>query len=139
MSATNVHPEIRAAVRTRLQALAGLPAVSWEGREYRPIKGTPFIAESMTPVSSVVRALGLGGTIAHTITANFTLHFPAGKGTANVEALAGALLEHYRPGTTLAYGTSAGMVQQAERMPLIQEPDWLTCAVIVTIVAHTSN
>lgn len=139
MSATTFHADLRAAIRSRLLTLPSVPAIAWEGRQYTPVKGTPYIAESMVPVSSVVRAVGLGGTIAHTITANFTLHFPAGKGTNDVEALAGSVMELFRPGTALVYGTSSGMVQQAERMPLTQEPDWLNCPVVITIIGHTSN
>ncbi len=139
MSATTIHSDVRAAVRQRLLTLNGLPAQAWEGRPYTPVKGTPYISESVRPISSVVRALGVGGTIAHTINAAFQLHYPPGVGTSAIDAMAGSLLQHFRPGTGLSYGTSTAVVQQAERTALQQEPDWINCTVIITLVGHTVN
>jgi hypothetical protein len=139
MSAANYHANIRSGIRQRLQTLPGLIAVAWEGRTYQPVKGTPFLTEQFRPISSAVRATGVGGTIAHTMTANFTLHYPAGKGTAEIDALAGSLLQHFRPGTSVSYNAASAVVQQAERMALITEPDWINCPVIITLIGHTSN
>ena len=91
------------------------------------------------PVSSVVRATGLGGTIAHTVLATFTLHYPANNGTLDIDTMTGSLLQHFRPGTGLTYGGTSAVVQQAEPAPLQQEPDWLNRSVTITIVGHTSN
>ena len=139
MTAALFHSEVRAAIRQRLQTMQGLIAVAWEGRAFQPVKGTPFLTEQMRPISSVVRATGVGGVIAHTVTANFTLHYPAGKGTNEIDALAGALLELFRPGSSVSYNTASAVVQQAERMAMIQEPDWINCPVVITFVGHTSN
>ncbi len=139
MSAATFHANLRAAIRQHLQTLPSLPPVAWQGREFAPVKGQPFVSESMVPVSSDVRATGLGGYIAHTVTANFTLHFPANKGTTALETLAGALMQHFRPGTVLSYASAAATVQQAERVGLIQEPDWLNATVVVTAIGHTTN
>lgn len=139
MSAATFHSNIRSGIRQHLTSLSALPVVAWEGRSYQPVKGTPWISEQMRPISSVVRATGRGGVIAHTLTENLTLHFPPGKGTVEIDALAGALIELFRPGTSVSYGGASAVVQQAERMALIQEPDWINCPVIVTLIGHTSN
>ena len=97
------------------------------------------MTEQMRPISSVVRATGLGGVIAHTVTANFTLHYPQGKGTVEIDATAGALIELFRPGASISYNTASAVVQQAERMALFQEPDWINCPVVITLIGHTSN
>jgi hypothetical protein len=139
MSAALFHADLRAAVRTRLQTLSGLPAVAWEGKDFMPTKGTPWVTETLTPVSSIVRATGLGGTIAHTVIATFTLHYPGNKGTLDIDTMTGSLLEHFRPGTGLVYGGASAIVQQSEPAPLQQEPDWLNRSVNITIVGHTAN
>lgn len=139
MSVTDFHTHIRSAIRAKLMTLNGLPAQAWEGRVYTPIKGTPYISESVRPISSEVRGLGLGGYIAHTVTANFQLHYPAGTGTTAIDALAGNLLQLFRPGTALVHSASSATVQQAERTGLQQEPDWTNCTVIITLVGHTVN
>lgn len=139
MSAETFHRNIRAAIRARLQVLSGLPSVEWEGNDFLPVKGTPWLTETVSPVSSVVSATGLGGTIAHTVIAAFTLHYPANNGTLAIETMAGNLMAHFRPGTALIYGDDSAMVQQAEMAPLQQEPDWINRTVNITMIGHTSN
>lgn len=139
MTVATFHPNLRAAIREKLLTLAGLPAQAWEGRVYQPIKGTPYMSESVRAISSEVRALGVGGTIAHTITGNFTFHYPAGKGTNDIEGMVGTVLALFRPGTVLSYGGDSAIVQQAERTAVSQESDWINVTVIITAVGHTVN
>jgi hypothetical protein len=140
VSAATVHADIRAGLRQSLLAISALPSQKqWEGRAFDIAKGTPFVSESVRPVSSDVRSLGIGGTIAHTINATFTLHYPANNGTTQIEAAAGALMQAMRPGTSVVYGTAKGIIQSAERGPLLQQPDWINCPVTITVVAHTVN
>lgn len=139
MSATTVHADLRAAFRSALIAIANVPVQQWEGRNYNPTRGTPYVSESFRPIASEVRAVGPGGTIAHTVNASFTLHYPANEGTLAIEEMAGSLLETFRPGSSLVYGTSKGVVLKAERSSLTQEPDWINCAITVTAVAYTDQ
>lgn len=139
MSAQMVHIDIRAAFRALLEAVPGLPAVAWEGRSFTPLVGTPFVRESLRPINSAVRALGRGGTISHTITAHLILFYPIGKGTVDIETMAGTLLEAFKPGTSLVYGTSKGVIMQAQRKPLLQEPNWQSLPIEISITAHTVN
>lgn len=112
---------------------------AWEGMPYAPVRGAPYFSESMRAVSSQVRALGAGGTIAHAMRGALVLYYPAGRGTLSVERMAGAVMKHLKPGTSLVYGTSAGVVTEASRSPLLQEPDWISCPVIVSVAAHTTS
>lgn len=139
MSAATFHKNIRAGIRQKLLTLSGLPKVSWEAKSFIVVKGTPFISESFRPISSVVRATGVGGTIAHTITANFVLYYPSDTGTTTIDATAGSLLQLFRPGTSIVYESDSAVVQQAERQALMQEADWVSCPVIITMVGHTVN
>lgn len=139
MSVAAFHPNMRAAIREKLLTVAGLPAQHWEGRPFTPVRGTPWVSESYRPLSSDVRALGLGGTIAHTSNASFTLHYPSGGGTKLIEDMAGAILLVFRPGTSLTYNGSNGVVQQAQMASLVQEPDWINLAVTVTLIGYTLN
>lgn len=139
MTVATFHSNIRAAFRQKLLTLANVPAQAWEGRPFQPVKGTPFVSESVRAISSVVRALGLGGTIAHTVTGNFTFHYPAGKGTNDIDGMVGSTLALFRPGTILSYGNDSATVQQAERTAVSQEPDWINVTVIITAVGHTVN
>lgn len=137
---STIHSDMRAAFRARLQQVAGLPtAFAWEGRTFTPQIGTPFIRESFRPITSTVRALGRGGTIAHRMTGNLSIFYPAGKGTVDVERAAGLILDAFSPATSLVYGTSSGTILQAERAALLQEPDWVSCPVVITVLAYSAN
>lgn len=127
-----------AAATARLTA--GLPAGrAWEGKEYIPTTGQPWVRESFRPLVSRPRSLGAGGTIEHQMTANLSLFYPSKKGTLAVERMAGAVLDAFAPGTSLAYAGNAGIIQQCERSPLVEEPEWISAPVIVSITAYTSR
>ena len=137
--AATIHPDLRAAFRTKLLTLPDLPEVAWEGREYADHIGTPFIREQFRPVYSRIAAIGYGSTLEHKMTGNLTLFYPAKKGTAALDAMAGALFTLFLPGQSLVYGESAGTISNTERSAALQEPNWLSCTVTVTITAFTAN
>lgn len=139
MTVETLHSDLRSAAREKLLTVENLPTMHWEGRNFTPIKGQAYVSESFRAITSTVQALGLGGVIAHTCTANFTIHYPSDTGTTDIDALAGAMLNTFRPGTSLAYGDSTATITQAERGPLLQEPDWLNCTVIISMTARTLN
>jgi hypothetical protein len=131
--------DLRAAVRQTLLTMPGLPEVHWEGTEYFGTVGVPFITEAMRPVSSVVTAPGLGGVIAHTVLATFTLHYPTKVGTNDIEGAAGTLMQLFRPGNSVSYATATAVIEQTEQAGATQEPDWINLTVVVTLVGHTTN
>lgn len=135
-----LHTDLRAACRAKLLTVAGIPTdIAWEGESKDAGFGGPFVREAFRPIFSDKRAIGPTGTIQHRCALNLNLFYPAGQGTLAIEAAAGALLDAFRPGTSLAYGASSGMVQKAERMGLGQAPDYLDCPIIITITAYTAN
>lgn len=133
-----LHPDVRAAFRQRLTTLSGLvQSRAWEGRQFAPVKGSPWIRESVRPISSVVRGVGSGGIVEHRVVATVTLFWPSSDSLLEQELQAGSILGHFPPGLRIAYGSSSATVVQAERGPLLQEPDWRSCNVTLTLVAHT--
>ena len=112
---------------------------AWEGRGFSPIIGRPYLSETMLPIYSESRATGSAGTQAHKITESVVLYYPAGRGTMAIERMAGAILEHFKPGTPLSYGQASGVVQKAERRPLNAGADWISCPVNIDAVAYTAN
>ena len=131
---------MRAALRQALLAVSGLPPVAWEGKKYTPVAGQQYLRETLRAVSYQQRALGRGGTIRHDFTANLTLVYPSGRGTAEVEAMEGVLLDAFAPGTSLAYGGQSGLVTRAEPYGGLQTSnDWIQTTVVVSIMAHTAT
>jgi hypothetical protein len=137
-SIATLHPDVRAAFRQRLTALSGLvDSRAWEGRPFAPAKGVPWLRESVRPISSVVRGVGSGGIVEHRVVATVTLFWPSSFSLLEQELQAGSILGHFPPGLRITYGSSSATVVQAERGPLLQEPDWRSCNVTLTLTAHT--
>jgi len=137
--AATIHADMRAALREKLLTLTDLPEVAWEGREYADEIGTPFVREQFRPVYSRVSSVGYGSTLEHRMTGNLTLFYPAKKGTAALDAMAGKIFTLFLPGQSLVYGGSSGTIQNTERNAVLQEPNWISCTVTVTITAFTAN
>lgn len=135
-----VHQDVRAAIRQILTGLSGIPSeFAWEGEKFTPTTGTAFLQEQLRPISSKGRGIGNGGLIEHIMTSNLVLFYPTGKGTLAIENAAAALMSSFARSTNLTYGTTSCRVMDAERAPLVQEPDWISCPVIVTINAFTAD
>lgn len=138
MSSAALHPDARSALRTRLKTCPGLPAKrAWEGFSFTPKRGEAFVTDELVVNHSTPRAIG---AIEHGMTYRVTLVFPSNKGTADIEALAGDMLDHFKVGTKLTYGSTTVLCEKAERRgKLFQEPDWLRCVVEVRLWACTTE
>lgn len=135
-----LHADIRAAFRAALLTVPNLPAnVIWEGREGTTTTGQPFMRESVTPIFSDPRALGMGGTIQHRILCRAQVFYPAGDGTVAVEAAAGEILAAFRPGSVLVYGGNAGTVFKAERAQILTEAAFISITVTITVTAYSAT
>jgi Bacteriophage related domain of unknown function len=135
-----LHTDMRSAWRQTLQGITGLTVEwAWEGRPYFPRDGVAFVRESFRAINSEPRAVGRGGTIAHDMTGNLVLCFPAGRGTLDVETAAGLILSAMPPGTPLVYGQNSGVVTKASRSPVAVTPQWVEVPVTVNVLAYTAN
>lgn len=141
MTIATLHPDMRAAFRQAVLAISGIPQEwAWEGKPYTARDGVPFIRESFRAINSEPRAVGRGGTIAHTMTGNLVLCFPPGaQGTLPVETAAGLIIAAIPPGTALVYGQNNGVVTKTSRSAVITEPNWLQVPVTITILAYTAS
>jgi uncharacterized protein DUF4128 len=140
-----VHPDVRSACRTRLLTLNDLPlrdgptaeAAAWEGYHFEPVKGEAYFEDALLPVSDDPAALG---AIHHDMQYVVTLRYPSGDGTAEIEAMAGKLLELFSPGTGLTYEDTSCLCMKAERRGKIRiETDWVSATVAVRISSYTVN
>ena len=118
---------------------AKLPnAIAWEGQKFTPAS-SPFVAERVQKAATVRRGGGPQGTIEHRLLGHANLFYPARGSTLAIERMAGALMLHFKPGTALVRGADASTVQEVEQSPLMLDGEWLSMAVTVTALAHTSD
>lgn len=138
MSAETIFQDVRVAFRAALKAVdAGAREYSWEGFTYYPKVGEPFWTEVLLPISSTAVAVGNRAEIRHVIQATVTLWYPSGRGTDQIETVAGKVLGAFRPGTPLEVGVNQAFVRSAERRPINSDAGYLSLVVIVTIVAYS--
>jgi hypothetical protein len=136
MSSATVHPDTRAACRARLKLTTGLPTErAWEGYVYTPKTKTPFIEDELVGNGDLPRS---NSAIEHRMSYIVTLKYPSDAGTAAIEAVAGVILDQFKVGTVLTAGSTSATCMRAERRgAILKEPQWLTLAVMVTLVAFT--
>jgi hypothetical protein len=137
VSSALIYPEARGALRAKLLTVTGLPAQAWEGKAYQPTNGTPFVEDTLSVIGATPRAVG---SIEHTMLYVLSLKYPANKGTADIEAMAGKILDAFKVGTKLTYGSSTVLCYKAERRgSIVQEPEWQILTVAVTVWAATAE
>lgn len=136
MSSATIHPDIRSACRERLNGTAGLPTEhAYEGFTYQPIEGTPFVEDALVGNYDTPRA---NGAIEHNLGYIITLKYPADNGTADIEQVAGALLDRFKVATVLTFGPSSAVCMSAQRRgKMVQDAAWLALTILVTLTAFT--
>lgn len=136
MSSASLYSDARSALRARLIATPGLPeGRAFEGFIYQPVVGTPFVEDKLVGNFDAPRAIG---AIEHNLSYIVTLKYPADQGTADIESMAGVLLDRFKVGTKLTYGSSSMVCMSAQRRgSIVADANWLTLTVMVTLVAFT--
>lgn len=125
------------------QFVVGLPqGRAWEGVDFFPVDGRPYVAESFRAVQS--QGLTVGnyngpGTVLHTIEATATFFYPKNKGTLAIERIAGAAMAHFRRGLSLSRNGDAATIANVSRSPLYDDGARIGCAVTASIPAYTQN
>lgn len=123
--------------------VVGLPqGRAWEGFDFFPIDGRPYVSESFRAVQSTGLTIGDyngPGTVSHAIDASATFFFPKNKGTLAIERMAGAAMALFRRGSTLSRSGDAATIQNVSRSSLYDDGARIGCAVNVTIPARTQT
>ncbi len=123
--------------------VVGLPqGRAWEGFDFFPIDGRPYVSESFRAVQS--QGLTVGdyngpGTVAHTIEASATFFYPKNKGTLAIERMAGACMALFRRGSTLSRSGDGVTIRNSSRSEIYDDGARIGCAVNVSLPAYTQN
>lgn len=115
---------------------------AWEGFDFLPTDGKPYVSESFRAVQSSGLTLGNyngPGTVRHTIEAGATFFYPKNKGTLAIERMAGAMMALFRRGSTLLRDGDGVTIADASRGPLYDDGARFGCAVTVSLPAYTQN
>lgn len=131
-----VHLDARAALRTKLKALVGLPEVAYEGVVHKLTVGTPYISERCIANGDTPRAIG---TEEHLFLYTLACHYPIDKavGTRAVEGVAGKLFAHFEVGSSVSYGPNDFTIMKRRRSDVQTDAKGHTVVVTVEVLAYT--
>lgn len=125
------HRTVRSKLREQLLTVAGLPSArSWENRNFKPPTGEKWVRETYLPgderqsANDMVEAVGV---------VQYDLYCPAGAGTEEIEDLADAIKEAFKPSSVVG---SLVRIDRSERLPGRQEPKWYSVPVRVSWRVH---
>ncbi|CDH43849.1 phage tail terminator-like protein [Candidatus Contendibacter odensensis] len=129
-------PELRAAFRTQLLTLAGLPAVAWQNRAFTPPNNAPWCKEALLPGEGRYAAFGAdgisNGAMQQVGIYQITLVMPSGADTVAADTLADRIISLFRPGTRLTMSTGDVITcENAWASPSQQEPTGFSLPVSV--------
>ena len=113
--------KIRAALTTRLEAFPDLPDVAWENVAYTPADGVTYLEPFLLPAETFQAEIGTLGANRHTGVYQISIKAPKGNGTATVNALRDALVDHFVRGTELTYSDIVVKVEKAYASAMITE------------------
>lgn len=134
MSSALVHPNARAALRAQLSTCPGIMPEglrAYEGFDFKVTAGKAFIEDRLLVTADKAVA---HGAIEHRMSYILTLKYPSNLGTADIEIMAGKLLDHFKVGTKLTYGSTTLLSYGAERRGAIQqEVDWQVLTLVVDL------
>lgn len=122
---SSIYQNIRGALSVHLSAVAGIPAIAWEGVPYTPVVGTPFCTATLVPSGPELASLGSAPFYRHFGSFEVSLVYPSGQGTGTIEAMADLIRTAFTIETILSQGAQTIRTNKSTRGTIIQEPDWL--------------
>ena len=124
---SNPTTNIRRAFEVRLAALPSLPSVAWPNRAFPPV-GTSmpdkYLQPFMLPGEPFQAEIGTAGANRHSGVYQISVFTAAGIGMDAMDALVGALCDHFKRGTLLPFGGVTVSIIKAYPSATQQETDW---------------
>ena len=111
---------LRTVMRTQLKTVASLPASkyrAWENRKFKPPEADedqPWIREHVSILSERKSSTGYVEAVG---TTQYSVYVPAGRGTAQADALAKAIAEAFEAGQSLTGTGLTVILERTERAP----------------------
>lgn len=138
----SLYRDTRAALRSALLAVPGLPPEAqraWEGRDFTPTAGTPWLRDTMLPASADRLSVGPLARVRHTAIYQIDLFVPALRGT-EYDGPADAIVAALWPGLLLTYNGQTVLVRRASRAPAITaDAAWRQLPISITVEMDTTN
>lgn len=138
----SLYADVRAALRTTLLTVAGIPPVeqrAWEGRDFTPTAGTAWMRDTLLPAGADRLSVGPYARVRHIAIYQVDLFVPALRGTEG-DGPADAIIAAFWPGLLLSYNGQTVLVRSASRGPAITtDAAWRQLPMSITVEMDTTN
>lgn len=136
----SVFLDISAALDTQLNAMAGLPPVAWENREYTPVVGTLYLRptnlQGVTIASSQSDAKGQDVTIG---VYQIDVFAEADKGKNEAVVMADTIADQFKMDTELTYNSRLVRVVSVSRGAANTADGWYQIPVEIVYNAYSAR
>lgn len=127
----SVHVDIRGALQTALAGVSGVPDINYDTMPKNPTKGTPYIACAYIPVDSDRETIGASPSMDYTGEFLIRLHYPSGKGTSDIETMAGTIREAFPLDGSLSQNGVSVNIRSNTRSNIEPDTDWISLDVSI--------
>jgi hypothetical protein len=132
------YADVRAALRTKLLTVAGLPEDrAWEAREYKPQADRPYVRETLIPGGASRQTISNPARVLTTALYQVDVMLvDDGTGTTG-DAIADAIVNAFWPGLELSYNGQRVLIRTAHRGPTQDNPPHRQLPVTVFLEMRT--
>lgn len=134
-----LYRDIRAALANHLNTMTGVIAVAWENVAYTPTVGTPYLRPTVLMGQPRQAAIGDTGPNEQVGVYQIDLFYPPGKGTGDINAMAGKIEQRFKRGTKIAYNGVTLTIRSVYLSAMQQGADWVQLPVNITFYTFTDN
>ena len=100
--------------------------VSYEGRDFTPPNGAPWVELRTLPVSVKAAAIGAGAPLEHVGMLQIGLNYPLNNGTGAALADADTVADYFTPGTTFTHNGMRIVCESCDRSQMLRDDAWAT-------------
>lgn len=114
---------------TLMSAWAGVSLaypVAYEGRDFTPPNGAPWIALHTMPVSVRAAAIGVGSPLEHVGLLQIDLNYPLNSGTGTALTDADTVADYFAPGQTFTHNGMRLVIESCDRSQILRDDAWVT-------------
>tara|TARA_A100000171_G_C2140369_1_gene154929 strand:- start:1839 stop:2240 length:402 start_codon:yes stop_codon:yes gene_type:complete len=115
--------DIQAALATRLNTVAGLPAIYWPGVKETPTNGTDFVRPTLIPATSEL--IVLNSKQDNSGIYQVDVFIDHGEGEGPLITIVDAIKDHFKAATTLTQNTTIVFIKNISILPMERDEAWL--------------
>jgi hypothetical protein len=120
----SIYNNIRQALETKLNAVAGIPTVYFENVKETPTTGTPYVTCRLIPAVRTPAVMGTSPQQQYTGSFMVLVHYPENQGPGTAETMVNTIITDFDATTDINDAGIILSIRRAERMPGYNRSPW---------------